>query len=114
MLRPCVIVLTTFPAEGDAASLAETLVAERLAACVNLLPPMQSVYRWQGEVEQAAERQLIIKTTAASVERLQARLIELHPYDVPEFLVLTVSDVSETYLRWLEESADGADDTDMR
>ena len=114
MLRPCVIVLTTFPVEGDAASLAETLVAERLAACVNLLPPMQSVYRWQGNVEQAAERQLIIKTTAASVDRLQARLMELHPYDVPEFLVLTVSDGSEPYLRWLEESADGAENADVR
>jgi periplasmic divalent cation tolerance protein len=104
MSPSCVIVFTTFPADGDAAALAETIVAERLAACVNLLPPMQSVYRWEGKVEQAAERQLIIKTTAASVARLQARLIELHPYDVPEFLVLTVSDGSESYLQWLQDS----------
>jgi periplasmic divalent cation tolerance protein len=106
MLPSCVIVFTTFPAEGDATALAGTLVAERLAACVNLLPPMQSVYRWQGKVEQAEERQLIIKTTAASVDRLQARLMELHPYDVPEFLVLSVSDGSESYLRWVRESVE--------
>ena len=104
MSSSCVIVLTTFPADADAATLARTIVAERLAACVNLLPPMQSVYRWEGKVEEATERQLIMKTTADGIEKLKARLIELHPYDVPEFLVLSISDGSESYLRWLRES----------
>ena len=106
MSSSCVIVLTTFPADADAATLARTIVAERLAACVNLLPPMQSVYRWEGKVEEATERQLIMKTTADGIEKLKARLIELHPYDVPEFLVLAISDGSESYLRWVRQATE--------
>jgi periplasmic divalent cation tolerance protein len=100
-----VIVLTTFPADQDPMALARTLVDERLAACVNVLPLMQSIYRWQDKVEQASEHQLIIKTTAARVEALKQRLHHLHPYDVPELLVLTISDGAESYLRWLSDSA---------
>ncbi len=100
-----VIVLSTFPTDQDAAALARTLVGERLAACVNVLPPMQSVYRWDGKVEQASEHQLIIKTSAARVEALKQRLHDLHPYDVPELLVLTISDGAESYLRWLSDNA---------
>jgi periplasmic divalent cation tolerance protein len=95
------IVLSTFPADQDPSSLARTLVDERLAACVNVLPPMQSVYRWKGKVEQAGEHQLIIKTTREQLETLERRLTELHPYDVPEILVLTVAGGSEAYLKWL-------------
>ena len=86
-----VIVLSTFPADEDAAPLARALVEERLAACVNILPPMPSIYRWEGSVEQATEHQLIVKTTAARVDALRARLVELHPYDVPEIIVLPAS-----------------------
>jgi periplasmic divalent cation tolerance protein len=100
-----VIVLTTFPADGDAEAFARAVVGERLAACVNVLPAMQSIYRWQGNVEQASEHQLIIKTTAARVEALKQRLHHLHPYDVPELLVLTISDGAESYLRWLSDNA---------
>ena len=100
-----VIVLTTFPADRDPVALARTLVDERLAACVNVLPPMQSVYRWDGKVERASEHQLIIKTTATRVEALKQRLQDLHPYDVPELLVLTISDGAESYLRWLSDNA---------
>ena len=100
-----VIVFTTLPVDHDAGSVAHTLVSERLAACVNVLAPMQSVYRWEGKVEEASERQLIIKTTATRVEALKTRLSSLHPYDVPEFLVLTVSDGTDAYLRWMAESA---------
>ncbi len=102
-----VIVLTTMPADGhedQAEWLARTLVAERLAACVNVQTPMQSVYRWEGVVEHAAERQLVIKTTAGCLERLQARLIELHPYEVPECVVVPIVGGSEGYLAWLGES----------
>ncbi|MBI4886254.1 MAG: divalent-cation tolerance protein CutA [Acidobacteria bacterium] len=97
------IVLTTIGADVDAGPLARALVEERLAACVNVLPPMTSTYRWKGRVEQAQERQLIIKTSAGRIAALEARLRELHPYEVPEFLVLPVSAGSEAYLRWLRE-----------
>ena len=101
---PHVLVLTTLPADADAAVFARTLVSERLAACVNLLAPMESVYRWEGDVQRDAERQLIMKTTRARVDALWQRVRELHPYDVPEFLVLPIADGSDAYLRWLGES----------
>ena len=99
-----VIVLTTLAADTDAAALARTLVAERLAACVNILPAMTSVYRWQGCVEEEREQQLVIKTGADRVTALAARFRELHPYEVPEFLVLRVSEGSDAYLRWIRDS----------
>ncbi len=95
-----VIVLTTF-AVGKALAVARTLVDERLAACVNVLAPMASVYRWKGEVEHEAEEQVVIKTTADRLKALEARLGELHPYELPEFLVLTADSGSDTYLRWV-------------
>ena len=106
MSRPSsfVIVLSTFPTDQGSAAFARTLVDERLAACVNVLPPMQSVYRWQGKVEQAAEHQLIMKTTADRVEALKARIAQLHPYDVPEVLVLPVADGATGYFDWIVES----------
>ena len=99
-----VLVLTTLGADADAASLARTLVEEQLAACVNVLAPMRSIYRWKGTVEQEPEQQLVIKTTAARVPALEARLRNLHPYELPEFLVLPVSTGSDAYLRWLGEN----------
>ena len=102
--EPFVIVLTTLPSEGDAESFASRLVDERLAACVNILPLMRSVYRWKGAIERADERQLVIKTTRAQLTALEARLRTLHPYDVPEFLVLSIDSGSATYLSWLSES----------
>ncbi len=101
-----VLVLTTFPADGDAGAFAKTLVDERLAACVNVLPPMQSVYRWKGSVETASERQVLIKTKAANVAALESRVKELHPYDVPEFLVLNIATGGLAYLAWLGENLD--------
>lgn len=100
-----VIVLTTLPAEGaDASQLAGALVTERLAACVNILPPMMSIYRWEGKIEQELERQVIMKTSRSQVAALWERLRDLHPYDVPEFLVLPVVDGSDAYLKWIGES----------
>lgn len=100
-----VVVLTTIGADADAAALARTLVDERLAACVNVLPPVTSIYRWQGKVDENREQQLLIKTTAARLPSLEARLRTLHPYEVPEFLVLRVAGGSDAYLDWLRESA---------
>lgn len=99
-----VLVLTTFPADGDAEQLATTLVDERLAACVNILPPMRSIYRWQGAVENADERQLFIKTTGHRLRELEKRLKALHPYDVPEFVVIAVLKGSDDYLSWVADS----------
>lgn len=100
-----VIVLITFPADQDPMPLATSIVDDHLAACVNVLPPMRSVYRWEGKVEQADERQLVIKTRAERVEALKARLASLHPYEVPEMLVLSISGGSESYLQWLQANA---------
>ena len=96
------IVLTTLPVGADAAALARTLVDERLAACVNLLPVMQSIYRWQGTVLQEDERQLVIKTWRDRLPALEDRLKSLHPYEVPELLVLEAAGGSSAYLEWLQ------------
>ena len=101
---PAVIVLTTLGADADAAALARTLVDERLAACVNVLPPMDSFYRWKGRVEADRERQLIMKTSADRVPALEARLRQLHPYELPEFLILGAAGGSAAYLAWVGES----------
>jgi periplasmic divalent cation tolerance protein len=95
-------VLTTLPAEADAAALARTLVEERLAACVNVLPAMTSIYRWKGAIEQEREQQLIIKTSPKALDALQARLRQLHPYELPEFIVLDAQ-ASAAYAAWVRE-----------
>ena len=102
-LSSIVIVLTTYPADGDAESFARTLVDERLAACVNLLPPMQSIYRWQGAVEQASERQLLIKTSLTRFKALKKRLLALHPYEVPELVIVQAAG-EKAYLKWVSDS----------
>lgn len=104
MTHDYVIVLTTLPTDADGAAFARGLVEERLAACVNLLAPMESIYRWDGNIETESERQLVIKTSRERVVALWERVRELHPYDVPEFLVLPIVDGNDAYLRWVGES----------
>src|SRR5687768_4648647 len=99
-----VLVLTTLPADADAAAFAHTLVDARLAACVNVLPRMDSVYRWEGRVSQDGERQLFMKTSRARIAALWEQVRKLHPYDVPEFIVLPIVDGNDAYLRWVGES----------
>ncbi|NOT26356.1 MAG: divalent-cation tolerance protein CutA [Acidobacteria bacterium] len=101
-----VIVLTTLGASADAASLARTLVEERLAACVNILPPMTSCYRWKDAIEEDREQQLVMKTTPERVDALARRLRELHPYELPEFIVLDAK-ASDAYGTWVGESISG-------
>lgn len=96
-----VIVLTTLPASADASVLARALVDDRLAACVNVLPAMQSLYRWQGAVQVDDERQLVIKSWRDRLPELEARLKALHPYEVPELLVVEVTGGGKAYLDWL-------------
>jgi periplasmic divalent cation tolerance protein len=99
-----VIVLTTLPADADASAIATALVEGRLAACVNVLPAMQSTYRWQGTVEREAERQIVIKTSGQRVDALWERLRDLHPYDMPEFVVIPIVDGNQAYLNWIGET----------
>ena len=97
------IVLTTLPVDHDADQFARVLVEERLAACVSVLPPMRSTYAWQGAIETADERQIVIKTVGTRLDALQTRVRQLHPYKVPEFLMVAVEG-SADYLAWLTES----------
>jgi periplasmic divalent cation tolerance protein len=103
-MTDAVVVLTTVPADDRGEAIGQTLLDERLAACVSILPPMTSIYRWRGAVERETERQVIIKTTRARLPALQARLAALHPYELPEFIVLGVADGGAAYLKWIEES----------
>jgi periplasmic divalent cation tolerance protein len=99
-----VVVLTTLAAGDDPAPLARDIVENRLAACVNVIGPIRSFYRWEGKIAADAEQLLLIKTTREHVEALREYVVREHPYDVPEFVVIAVSDISEPYLAWLIES----------
>jgi periplasmic divalent cation tolerance protein len=99
-----VIVLTTLPVDADAEAFARTLVEERLAACVSVGAPMTSIYRWKGAIDLAEERQVVIKTVHDRVPLITSRLATLHPYDVPEVLVLLAAGGGEAYLAWVRES----------
>jgi periplasmic divalent cation tolerance protein len=98
-----VFVYSTFPDETSAKRVAEALVREKLAACVNVYPPMTSFYQWQGKLEASAEVAAFIKTRRASVEAVIAAARPLHPYTVPCFLVLPIEDGNDDYLAWARE-----------
>ena len=99
-----VVVLTTLPPEADGVAFGRTLVEEKLAACVNLLAAMESVYRWKGAVAQETERQVVIKTSRERVSALRDRVRQIHPYELPEFIVLPIAEGDETYLHWIGDS----------
>ncbi len=98
------IVLTTCGSEAEASKIANFLVENRLAACANLIPHIKSIYRWQGKVESGEEWLLLIKTSVHQLESVRDAILELHSYDLPEFLVLSIEAGSAEYLNWLEES----------
>jgi periplasmic divalent cation tolerance protein len=102
-----VLILTTAPAGDQGETIARALVDERLAACVNVLAPMTSIYRWRGAVEHETERQIVIKTTRDRVAAVHARLAELHSYELPEFIVVPVADGSTAYLDWVKSETTG-------
>ena len=89
----------------QARRVARALVAERLAACVNVVPGVASIYRWKGKVEEAREALLLVKSTSSRAKRLEARVKAMHSYDVPEILTLNAAGGSADYLRWLRESS---------
>jgi periplasmic divalent cation tolerance protein len=98
------LLLCTCPDEATAERLARALVDERLAACVSRVPGLASTYRWDGRVQEDAEVLLLVKTTAAALEPLQARLLALHPYEVPELVTLDITGGLPAYLAWLRAS----------
>ncbi|TAL15371.1 MAG: divalent-cation tolerance protein CutA [Aquabacterium sp.] len=102
------IALSTAPDEAAATAIARAVVEARVAACVNIVPQLRSIYRWRGQVEEAGEWLLLIKTAADRRTDLQRVLDELHPYEVPELVFIDVVDGLPAYLRWvLDETRDG-------
>lgn len=100
------LVLTTAGSEIEAQKIATALVERRLAACVNIVPRVQSVYRWEGRVEQAEEFLLLVKTVKAREEEVRAAIGELHSYDLPECIAVPVESGSTEYLKWLSDSVE--------
>ena len=100
------VALTTVVSLDEGRRMARALVERRLAACVNLVPNLTSVYRWQGAVEEAEEVLLVMKTTEDQLGALEAAVRELHSYEVPEFLALRVEAASQPYLEWLLDSVE--------
>ncbi len=98
------IVLTTAGSEDEARKIAHSLVERQLAACVNIVPQIESVYRWQGKVESEREWLLLIKTTAEKFPAIRNAIHELHSYDLPECIAITIDDGSPDYLRWIADS----------
>ena len=94
----------TCPDPETAQRIADALVEERLAACVNLVPGITSIYRWKDRIERDREQQMIIKTSSDRLQALEWRLRQLHPYELPEFIVLAVTGGSEAYLAWVRDS----------
>ena len=94
----------TMPDSEQAASLARTLVDEGLAACVNIVPGVTSVYVWEGRLQEDSEVLCLVKTRPAVFDRIRQRILELHPYEVPEILAFTVDDGSPAYLDWLRRA----------
>ena len=107
MNEQVIVALSTCPNEATAQAVAEALVSERLATCVNRLPGVTSTYFWDGRLQNDSEVLLIIKTTAAALTALESRLKALHPYDLPELVALTVTAGNERYLEWVRTGVAG-------
>jgi periplasmic divalent cation tolerance protein len=95
------VILCTFPDSGQARQIGTVLVEKQLAACVNLIPAVESIYRWQGNVETASEVLAIFKTTAAAFPAFEQALTELHPYEVPEIIALAPEKIAASYRAWV-------------
>lgn len=102
--RKEIVVFITAPNEDDAAVMAKTLVESRLAACVNIIRNIRSIYSWQGNIEDDSEVLMIVKTRKELFEGLSSKVRELHSYDVPEIIAIPITDGSKDYLKWLKDS----------
>jgi periplasmic divalent cation tolerance protein len=98
------LVLTTAGSEEDARKIARHLVERRLAACVNIIPQVTSIYRWQSKTEETREWLLVVKTTAAAFGQVRQAIVELHSYELPECICLAIEDGSPAYMQWIAES----------
>jgi len=105
MAEETLVILTTWPSVESAREAARILIEARLAACANIIPGVESIYRWKDAIETSAETLVIFKATMGSYPRFEARLKELHPYEVPEVVALRPSDGLPAYMRWVEENA---------
>ncbi len=99
-----VVVLVTTPTAEKAAEIARTLVEEKLAACGNVIPAVRSIYRWQGEVHDDAEALLVLKAPRKRLQELSDRVVQLHPYEVPEVIGLRIEGGNEKYIDWIVQS----------
>jgi len=99
-----ILVLTTAASKEEAGKIGRLLVERLLAACVNVVPQMTSIYRWEGEIEEAEEWLLIVKTTRGAFERVRDAIKELHSYDVPECIAISIESGSMEYLSWVGDS----------
>lgn len=98
-----IIVLCACPNQEIAEQIASSLVEQRLAACVNIIPGVQSVYRWQGKIARDDELLLVSKTTASMFDQLSAHIVDLHPYELPEVIAVSIERGISEYLQWIEE-----------
>ncbi len=107
-MHPHLLVLTTFPDRDSAMACAQQLISKRLAACVNVLPSITSVYEWNNDVQVGEEVLLLIKTTAASYTLLETQLREIHPYELPEIIATPITHGFQGYLNWIETQTEAA------
>ena len=103
------IILTTTGSKEEGRKIANALVERKLAACVNIVPNIESIYRWEGKVERAEEWLLIIKTNASAFDRVRDAIRELHSYDLPECVSISIDEGSEEYLRWIGDEVQPSD-----
>jgi periplasmic divalent cation tolerance protein len=104
MPEETIVVFSTFPDAETARRIGATIVEEKLAACVNLIPQVESIYRWKGVIETATEVMALIKSTTWKYQLLEARIRELHPYEVPEIISIRLDSGHLEYIRWIEQS----------
>ena len=106
-MTDAIVIYCNVPDEVLAEKMARVLVERGLAACVNLLPEMRSIYRWQGKIEEARERTLVIKTLSKNYATIESSILELHPYDVPEVIAIPIVQGLPAYLTWLTNESVG-------
>lgn len=106
MNKEYIVVFVTAPSHSDAADMARTLVSERLAACVNIISGVRSIFYWDEKVNDEQETLMIIKTRRGLFERMKRRIITMHPYSVPEIICVNIEDGNEEYLKWISDTVD--------